>query len=91
MPAAENSKELRAPEPAADPGECGTANDTQIAGNDGKADTAPAVPVAAPIADGVCFAVSVFPIIPPFFFVLGDTESLLVRKKVDFFLGAFWF
>lgn len=68
MPAAENSKELRAPEPAADPGECGTGNDTQIAGNDGKADTAPAVPVAAPIADGVCFAVSVFPIIPPFFF-----------------------
>ncbi|KAL1301367.1 uncharacterized protein [Arachis hypogaea] len=50
--AAEDSKELRAPEAAADPGECGTANDAQIAGNDGKADVPPAVPVAAPIADG---------------------------------------
>ncbi|XP_057727548.1 uncharacterized protein LOC130943615 isoform X5 [Arachis stenosperma] len=50
--AAEDSKELRAPEAAADPGECGTANDAQIAGNDGKADAPPAVPVAAPIADG---------------------------------------
>ncbi|KAL1347253.1 uncharacterized protein [Arachis hypogaea] len=50
--AAEDSKELRAPEAAADPGECGTANDAQIAGNDGKADAPPAVPVPAPIADG---------------------------------------
>ncbi|KAF7838180.1 ATPase family AAA domain-containing protein 1-A isoform A [Senna tora] len=54
-PAAENSKELCSPEPAADPGEC----DAQIAGegagdgvSSGKGDAAAAVPVAPPIADG---------------------------------------
>ncbi|KAI4336307.1 hypothetical protein L6164_014847 [Bauhinia variegata] len=58
MPAAENSKELCTSEPAADPGECGS-GDAQIAGagagdglSSGKGDTAPAVAVAAPIADG---------------------------------------
>ncbi|XP_019417132.1 PREDICTED: uncharacterized protein LOC109328227 [Lupinus angustifolius] len=53
-PAAENSKDLRTLEPPADPGECGT-GDTQISeagGADGKCDAAPAVAVAAPIAEG---------------------------------------
>ncbi|XP_028767336.1 uncharacterized protein LOC114725039 isoform X2 [Neltuma alba] len=54
-PAAENSKEVSTPEPAADPGEC----DAQIAGDgtgdgptSGKSDAAAAVAVALPIGDG---------------------------------------
>ncbi|ESW27532.1 hypothetical protein PHAVU_003G210300 [Phaseolus vulgaris] len=57
---AENSKDLRTPEPVPDPGECGSA-DVQIAGagsadvvSSGKVDATPAVPVTAPIADAAC-------------------------------------
>lgn len=48
MPPAENSKELRTPEPPADPGECGHA-DAQITGTAAADDKADATP---PIADG---------------------------------------
>ncbi|XP_019463060.1 PREDICTED: uncharacterized protein LOC109361970 isoform X1 [Lupinus angustifolius] len=58
MPAAENSKELRIPEPAPDPGERGS-GDVQIAGDgaidavsSGKADATATAAVVAPIADG---------------------------------------
>ncbi|KAE9610135.1 putative adenosinetriphosphatase [Lupinus albus] len=58
MPAAENSKQLRTPEPAPDPGERGSC-DVQIAAagatdavSSGKADVTAAAAVAAPIADG---------------------------------------
>jgi len=57
---AENSKDLRTPEPVPDPGECDSA-DVQIAGagsadvvSSGKVDATPAVPVTAPIADAAC-------------------------------------
>lgn len=54
-PAAENSKEVCTPEPAADPGECGS-GDAQVAGvgsGDGlSSDKGEVEP--APIADGTC-------------------------------------
>ncbi|KAK7265565.1 hypothetical protein RJT34_33186 [Clitoria ternatea] len=60
VPPAENSKELRTSEPAPDPGECGS-GDAPIAGasvadglTSARDDTAPAVPVTAPIADAAC-------------------------------------
>ena len=66
MPVAENSKELCTPEPAADLGECGS-GDAQIAGagagdgmSSGKGDAAPAVAVAAPIADGTSLSIRIF-------------------------------
>ena len=62
MPAVDNSKGLCTSEPAADPGECGS-GDAQIVGASGgdglssaKGDAAPAVAVAAPIADGTCLS-----------------------------------
>ncbi|XP_027334355.1 uncharacterized protein LOC113849024 isoform X3 [Abrus precatorius] len=60
VPPAENSKELCTPEPAPDPGECGS-GDAQVAGaaaadglSPAKGDATPAVPVTAPIADTTC-------------------------------------
>ncbi|KAJ7956060.1 AAA-type ATPase family protein [Quillaja saponaria] len=58
VPATENSKELCTSSPAADPGECGSADaPTTGAGagdgmNSGKGDATPAVAVATPIVDG---------------------------------------
>lgn len=81
MPAAENSKEVCTPEPAADPGECGS-GDAQIAGagagdglSSGKGEVTPAVAVAEPIADGTCLAVRNFICFK--FIIFHDTESLL--------------
>lgn len=62
MPAAEDSKDLKTPEPPSDPGESGP-GDAQIDGDGGaddKGDAVPAADVAAPIAEGTCLAVIVF-------------------------------
>lgn len=84
MPPAENSKELRTPEPPADPGECGHA-DAQITGTAAADDKADATP---PIADGTSLPLTLFNL--PFTYFDYLFYLFIITAKVLLLLRIWW-